>query len=146
MGPAEYERAQQVRATLRREVDAALAGREALILPTLPIPAPRLDAEDAQAEADAGPAGDAVEEASGGRPDGVRALMLRLTQLFNLTGHPAISIPCGTTPDGLPCAVQLVGRRGATGRLLALAARCEGAIRGEDSGAGRQASLPRRSS
>ena len=133
VGPAEYERAQQVRATLRREVDAALAGREALILPTLPIPAPRLDAEDAQAEADAKPAGDAVEEAAAGSddpPDGVRALMLRLTQLFNLTGHPAISIPCGTTPDGLPCAVQLVGRRGATGRLLALAARCEGAVRG----------------
>ena len=110
VGPAEYERAQQMRAALRGEVDAALAGRQALILPTLPIPAPRLDAADAQA-------------------DGVRALMLRLTQLFNLTGHPAISIPCGTTPDGLPCAVQLVGRRGATGQLLGLAARCEGAIR-----------------
>ena len=109
--PAEYERAQQMRALLRGEVDAALTNRQALILPTLPIPAPRLDAADAQA-------------------DGVRALMLRLTQLFNLTGHPAVSIPCGATPDGLPCAVQLVGRRGATGRLLELAARCEGAIRG----------------
>ena len=129
VGRAEYERAQQMRALLRREVDAVLAGRQALILPTLPIPAPRLDAADTQADAAAGPAGDAGGEAAGGRPDGVRALMLRLTQLFNLTGHPAISIPCGATPDGLPCAVQLVGRRGATGRLLELAARCEGAIR-----------------
>ena len=41
----------------------------------------------------------------------VRNMMLRLTQLFNLTGHPAISVPCGTTRDGLPCAMQLVGPR-----------------------------------
>ena len=113
--PADYARAQQLRETLRREVDAALAGRQALLLPTLPIPAPRLGAE---------------EVAVGDRTSDVRSVTLRLTQLFNLTGHPAISIPCGKTREGLPCAVQLVGRRAATGRLLALAARCEGAIRG----------------
>ena len=112
---ADYARAQEIRETLRGEVDAALAGRHALLLPTLAIPAPRLGAE---------------EVAVGERTADVRSVTLRLTQLFNLTGHPAVSIPCGTTPDGLPCAAQLVGRRGATGRLLALAARCEGAVRG----------------
>ncbi len=112
---ADYARAQEIRETLRDEVDAALAGRHALLLPTLAIPAPRLGAE---------------EVTVGERTADVRSITLRLTQLFNLTGHPAVSIPCGTTPDGLPCAAQLVGRRGATGRLLALAARCEDAVRG----------------
>ena len=58
-----------------------------------------------------------------------RALTLRLTQLFDLTGHPAISIPCGAA-GGLPVGAQLVGRRDGTERLLALAACCEGALRG----------------
>ena len=116
---ADYARAQELRETLRGEVDAALAGREALLLPTLAIAAPRLGAE---------------EVAVGERTADVRSVTLRLTQLFNLTGHPAVSIPCGTTPAGLPCAAQLVGRRGATGRLLALAARCEGALRGSGTG------------
>ncbi len=115
VGAADYARAQELRATLRREVDAALNDREALLLPTLAIPAPRLGAE---------------EVTVGDRTVDVRSVTLRLTQLFNLTGHPAVSIPCGTTPDGLPCAAQLVGLRGATGRLLALATRCEGALRG----------------
>jgi len=55
----------------------------------------------------------------------VRNMMLRLTQLFNVTGHPAISIPCGSTSDGLPCGFQIVGRRYETEALLAVAAACE---------------------
>ena len=34
--------------------------------------------------------------------------MLRCTQPFNLSGHPAIALPCGTTPEGLPTSLQLV--------------------------------------
>jgi aspartyl-tRNA(Asn)/glutamyl-tRNA(Gln) amidotransferase subunit A len=48
----------------------------------------------------------------------VRALMLRLTQLFDVTGHPAISLPCGLTSEGLPCGLQLVGARHQTDALL----------------------------
>jgi len=29
---------------------------------------------------------------------------------ITVTGHPAISVPCGFTPDGLPVGVQIVGR------------------------------------
>ena len=54
----------------------------------------------------------------GGADEPVRNITLRLTQLFNVTGHPAITIPCGSTPEGLPIGAQLVGRRGATARLL----------------------------
>ena len=51
--------------------------------------------------------------------------MLRLTQLFNVTGHPAIAMPAGRGRDGLPRALQLVGRRGRTEQLLDVAAAAE---------------------
>jgi Asp-tRNA(Asn)/Glu-tRNA(Gln) amidotransferase A subunit family amidase len=85
------------------------------MLPTLPIPAPVIGQTSVEI---------------GGAKHPVRALMLRLTQLFNLTGHPAISMPCGTTSSGLPCGLQLVGRIGATEALLAVAAAIERQLAG----------------
>lgn len=49
------------------------------------------------------------------------------TQLANLTGRPAISVPLHWTPVGLPLGVQFVGRLGSDGDLLALAAQLEAA-------------------
>jgi aspartyl-tRNA(Asn)/glutamyl-tRNA(Gln) amidotransferase subunit A len=46
---------------------------------------------------------------------------------FNLTAQPAVSIPCGWTADGLPLGLQLVGRRGADGLVLRVAAALEAA-------------------
>lgn len=106
----DYVKAQRDRATLRDEVDRALLKCDALVLPTLPIPAPSIGATN-------------VSIGSGEEP--LRPLMLRLTQLFNLTGHPAISLPCGDTAEGLPCGLQLVGRRHGTADLLRLALACE---------------------
>ncbi len=106
----DYSWAQKDRATLRREVDAALSKCDALVLPTLPIPAPTIGANTI---------------ALGSSQEDVRPLMLRLTQLFNLSGHPAITLPCGTTRDGLPCGLQLVGKRDATVELLRLSLGCE---------------------
>jgi aspartyl-tRNA(Asn)/glutamyl-tRNA(Gln) amidotransferase subunit A len=106
----DHARAQVAREVLRADVDRALAGCDALALPTLPIPAPPIGAGT-------------VDVA--GRPESVRSMMLRLTQLFNLTGHPAISIPAGSTEAGLPCGFQLVGRSHDTEGLLAAAAACE---------------------
>jgi aspartyl-tRNA(Asn)/glutamyl-tRNA(Gln) amidotransferase subunit A len=106
----DYVRAQRGREVLRCEVDAALGGCDALVLPTLPIPPPRFGEQTVQL---------------GLRAEPVRAMMLRLTQLFNLTGHPAISLPCKTTVDRLPCGLQLVGRINRTDGLLAVAEACE---------------------
>jgi amidase len=47
------------------------------------------------------------------------------TSHWNLTGQPALAIPAGTSDDGLPVGVQLVGRKGDDATLLALAAQLE---------------------
>jgi aspartyl-tRNA(Asn)/glutamyl-tRNA(Gln) amidotransferase subunit A len=109
----DYVRALAGREVLRREVDAALAEHDAVVLPTLPIPAPLVGASDVEI---------------GGRPQPIRNVMLRLTQLFNVTGHPALSLPSGRTATGLPCSIQLVGRRMQTDALLQVALACEGQI------------------
>jgi amidase len=49
------------------------------------------------------------------------------TPIFNITGQPAISIPAGVGTDGLPLAVQLVGRVGAEDTLYSLAGQIEAA-------------------
>ena len=112
-----YLRARDLRHVLTRAVDAALDGCNALVLPTLPIVAPTLGA--AEVTMDAAPNATLL----------VRAAMLRLTQLFNMTGNPAISIPIPTS--GLPVGLQLVGRRDRTEELLAVAAACERALETE---------------
>jgi aspartyl-tRNA(Asn)/glutamyl-tRNA(Gln) amidotransferase subunit A len=106
----DYARALAGREVLRREVDASLAGVDALVLPTLPIPAPPLGASSCLI---------------GGQKHPVRNLMLRLTQLFNLTGHPALSLPCGRLRGALPCGLQLVGHRFRTPALLQVGLFCE---------------------
>jgi len=109
----DYVRALEGREILRREVDSALAGHSALALPALPIPAPLIGASSVQ---------------FGSVTEPVRNLMLRETQLFNLTGHPAIAVPAGHTSAGLPCSVQLVGAD--TDDLLPVALACEAQITG----------------
>jgi aspartyl-tRNA(Asn)/glutamyl-tRNA(Gln) amidotransferase subunit A len=106
----DYVRAMQLRELLTREVDDALSRCDALLLPALAIAAP--------------PIGAASIEVAGTRQP-VRAMMLRLTQLFNITGHPAIALPARVADDGLPRGVQLVGPRRRTERLLDLAAAVE---------------------
>jgi aspartyl-tRNA(Asn)/glutamyl-tRNA(Gln) amidotransferase subunit A len=106
----DYVRALRGRAMLRREVDRALERSDALALPALAIEPP--------------PLGAATVPVKGGH-EPVRNVMLRCTQLFNLTGHPAISLPCGVTRQGLPVGLQLVGHAGRTSDLLRVARRVE---------------------
>ena len=40
----------------------------------------------------------------------VRGSLIRFTRPFNLTGHPAASVPCGFTADGLPVGIEFLGR------------------------------------
>jgi aspartyl-tRNA(Asn)/glutamyl-tRNA(Gln) amidotransferase subunit A len=102
----DYVRALRGRDVLRREVDGLLAGRDGLLLPSLAVPATRLGATTVRVGASEEP---------------IRNITLRLTQLFNLTGHPALTMPCGTTDEGLPIGAQLVGYGVQTPALLQLA-------------------------
>ncbi|MBI1876145.1 MAG: amidase [Acidobacteria bacterium] len=107
----DYARARRGRAILRAHVDDCLERCSALLLPTLPITAPKIGATVVEL---------------GPKKDTLRNVMLRLTQPFNLTGHPAISLPCGgAVPPGggapLPVGLQIVGRRAGTIDLLRLA-------------------------
>jgi Asp-tRNA(Asn)/Glu-tRNA(Gln) amidotransferase A subunit family amidase len=49
------------------------------------------------------------------------------TVWFNLTGQPAMMLPIGHAADGLPVAIQLVGRYGDEATLFRLAAQLEAA-------------------
>ena len=109
----DYARALRGRDVLRHAVEKALVGVDALLLPTLPIAAPVL--------------GQASVVVRGGT-ESVRSAMLRCTQLFNLTGHPAITMPCGHTKSGLPVGLQLVGGLGRTNDLLCVARSVESAL------------------
>src|SRR5262245_18528168 len=66
-------------------------------------------------------------EIEGQKVDTVRKAWYPYTHPFNLTGHPAITLPCGLHSDGLPMAIQLVGRRCEDARLLRVAAVFEAA-------------------
>jgi amidase len=88
-----YAKAQNLTRRLRAEYDAALARYDILLMPTTPMKAPPLPG-----------------------PQTSRSLALRRatenmanTFPFDLTSHPAISIPCGFS-DGLPLGMMLVGR------------------------------------
>jgi aspartyl-tRNA(Asn)/glutamyl-tRNA(Gln) amidotransferase subunit A len=109
----DYVRALNGRRVITREVDRALDGMAALLLPALSIPAP--------------PLGQAAVPVKGGQ-EVVRSAMLRCTQPFNLTSHPAISVPCGSTPAGLPVGLQIVGRIGFTSDLVRVARSVEAAL------------------
>ncbi|MFC8010444.1 amidase [Streptomyces cinereoruber] len=53
---------------------------------------------------------------------------LAFTYPFNITGQPAVSLPAGRTPGGLPVGIQMVGAPGGEARLLAVAAAFERAL------------------
>lgn len=64
-------------------------------------------------------------EVDGQRFEEIRANWYPWTMLFNMTGHPAISLPCGFGQDGLPIGLHLVGQYRKDAALLRLAAAFE---------------------
>jgi len=65
-----------------------------------------------------------------GRERDAEGLYLCNTWTFNLTGYPAISVPCGFDRSGLPVGLQLVGRHFDEAAVLRVAARYERAVGG----------------
>lgn len=104
----EYLRAQHQRRLYTSSLRASMQPFNALVLPTIPVPAypEEQSATDIQING--------VTENSG-------AALLRLTRTFNLTGLPAVSLPCGFSSDGLPLSLQLVGKPFEEGMILRIA-------------------------
>jgi aspartyl-tRNA(Asn)/glutamyl-tRNA(Gln) amidotransferase subunit A len=98
---AYYLKAQQVRTLLRRDYDAAFEAVDVVAMPTAPTPAFRLGEKTSD------------------------PLQMYLADIFtvsaNLTGSPALSIPCGVADEGLPIGLQLTGRMFDEATLLRVA-------------------------
>ena len=102
--------ASRARDDYREHVEAALAGYDLLLTPTLPCVAPPTG-RDGPGDLD------------------VREILIRFTFPFNVLGWPALALPCGPAEDGLPASVQLVGRSGDDALVLAAGAALEQALR-----------------
>jgi aspartyl-tRNA(Asn)/glutamyl-tRNA(Gln) amidotransferase subunit A len=65
-----------------------------------------------------------------GSPMHVAPAMTRFTGPINFCGLPALSLPCGLTPEGLPVSLQIVGRPGEDAKVLSVGRYCERVLHG----------------
>lgn len=80
---------------IKRSVASVFAQVDLLAMPTVPVPAYDIGAATVMVKGAEQPA---------------REMLTRHTRLANLTGGPALSLPCGLTSEGLPCGLQLMGK------------------------------------
>lgn len=88
-----YSKAQNLRRTLRAAYDAQLESYDILVMPTTPMRAQEIPPRDCSRELFLRRAWE----------------MMRNTAPISVSGHPAMSVPCGLA-DGLPVGMMLVGR------------------------------------
>jgi aspartyl-tRNA(Asn)/glutamyl-tRNA(Gln) amidotransferase subunit A len=108
----QYLAGQQARRKTIAAYRALWRSFDVLVTPASPIAAPKIGATSTQL---------------GGQEIPLVRAFLDLTLPFNLTGQPALSIPCGFTRDGLPVGLQLVGRPFDEATLFRVAAAYEAA-------------------
>jgi aspartyl-tRNA(Asn)/glutamyl-tRNA(Gln) amidotransferase subunit A len=102
----DYLAALDIRNRVRTDFDSALTRMDAILAPTVPMAAPLIGQDSMHI--------DSAEEP-------VRGALIRLNRPTNLTGLPAISLPCGWTGENLPIGLQLIGRAWGEEDLLVIA-------------------------
>jgi aspartyl-tRNA(Asn)/glutamyl-tRNA(Gln) amidotransferase subunit A len=100
LSSADYLIALEARSAVTEEIDRMFEQVDILAMPVSPFTTP----DEARAPA--------VHR---------RGVGAAFTAPFNLSGHPALSIPCGISSSGLPMGIQLVGRKGEEAVLLKVA-------------------------
>jgi aspartyl-tRNA(Asn)/glutamyl-tRNA(Gln) amidotransferase subunit A len=105
---SEAAHAEQARVAYRARCLELLEGVDLLLTPTLQCVAPPTGIGDLS----------------------LRERLIANTLPFNALGWPALALPCGPAEDGLPASVQLVGKPGADGLVLAVGARLASLVRG----------------
>jgi len=96
-----YAKAQNLARSLKAAYDVAMRDCNLLVMPTLPLKATRIPPADVSRE-------EYVARAFE---------MLPNTCPFNVTGHPAMTVPCGMS-EGLPIGIMLIGRIGEDATVL----------------------------
>ncbi|PZR98558.1 MAG: Asp-tRNA(Asn)/Glu-tRNA(Gln) amidotransferase GatCAB subunit A [Candidatus Nephthysia bennettiae] len=91
----DYVQAQRVRARIRHSVREVFRRIDVIVSPTGVIPASPIGQTEFE-----------IDE----RSVPVLSVMARITCIANLTGEPAVSVPCGFTKAGLPVGLQIHGR------------------------------------
>ena len=103
MTASAYIQCLQSKSRYSREFGRIMETVDLLLAPTLPVAAPAIGDDEVKI---------------GRSRENVRLAMLRLNRPGNLTGLPAISLPCGFTRQGLPIGLQLIGRWYDDARLM----------------------------
>jgi aspartyl-tRNA(Asn)/glutamyl-tRNA(Gln) amidotransferase subunit A len=94
---SDYALARRTQSLLSRQFEQFFDQYDVLLMPATPVTAQLIEGPDALDQA---------------------RLLTRYTAPFNLTGLPAISLPCGFSSDGLPIGLQIVSRPWAEAPLL----------------------------
>ena len=109
---SQYLNAQRFRRLLCEQTAEAMGRLDVLVAPTTPIPATSIGQELARI---------------GNKQIAVGTSLSRLTRPANMTGLPAISVPCGFSSEGLPVGFQIVGRPFEEATVLRVANAYQGA-------------------
>jgi aspartyl-tRNA(Asn)/glutamyl-tRNA(Gln) amidotransferase subunit A len=112
----DYVNAQRLRRFFLREWRLVFSGVDCLFTPTTPIAAPLIGQKEVQLD---------------GQTHDVRLATTRFMRGINALGLPALSIPCGSTGEGLPIGLQIIGRAFEEDLVLRVGAALEDALQSE---------------
>lgn len=106
----DYVNAQRLRRLMQQEFRALFKQVDCLFTPTTPIAAPKIGQTTVEID---------------GEVEDVRLASTRLVRGINALGLPALSMPCGADPNGLPLGLQIIGRPFGEPLILRVAAALE---------------------